>query len=75
MFGNCYEVLEDSSIDSVVIDKNKIIVKSQKELNIYLDSLIKDVFYERLIYWYDRFEELIPKPNLVIRRMKSSSDI
>ena len=26
LFGNCYEVLEDSSTDSVVIDKNKIIV-------------------------------------------------
>lgn len=71
LFGGSYEVFFDSAVMDVVIDEGRIIVNSQKQLDIYVDLLIKDTFSKRLEYWYNKFEESIPVPNLKIRKMKS----
>lgn len=71
LFGTCYDICLDSSVNEVIMGDDKIIVNNQRELNAYIDTLIKDIFSKRLIYWYNRFEEKIPIPNLVIRKMKS----
>ena len=42
LFGNNYEVIIDSNIESVKIEGNKLFVNSQNELDKYINSLIRD---------------------------------
>lgn len=71
LFGGSYDVFFDGCTSDVLIEGNKIIVNNQQKLDTYIDSLIKDTFSTRLDYWYNKFEEKIPNPNLKIRKMKS----
>ena len=69
LFGNVYDVVFGFK-DFEIID-NKLYVLNEKELSKYLNDKIKDVFSQRLTYWYNIFEEDIPTPNLKIRKMTS----
>lgn len=71
LFGKKYEVVYDKSILKIMIDGNRIIAKNEKELNSYIDALVKEIFLKHLNIWYNRFEENIPFPNLKIRKMKT----
>lgn len=69
LFGNVYDIVY--GFNELEINNNKIYVSNEKELNKYLNNKIKEVFSERLNYWYNIFEEKIPVPNLKIRKMTS----
>ena len=71
LFGETYDVIYDENIKNTIIRDKKIITKSKSSLDVYLDSLIKEVFSKQLIFWYKKFEENIPLPNLKIRKMTS----
>ena len=71
LFGKRYEIVFDDLENDVVVDGDKIISRNQEALNKYVDNLIKKIYLERLNFWYNRFEEKIPVPNLKIRRMKT----
>jgi len=67
LFGNTYDVIY--GFNELDIKDNKIYVLSKKELDKYLNNKIKEIFSSRLNYWYNKFEEKIPVPNLKIRKM------
>jgi len=69
LFGNIYDVIY--GFKDIEIKDNKIYVSNKKELDKYLDKEIKNIFKDRLEYWYHLFEENIPVPNLKIRKMTS----
>lgn len=71
LFGKYYDIDFDTSIKDIVIKDNKIIVANQQKLDFYLNSLIKETFSNHLNYWYHKFEENIPVPNLKLRKMKT----
>lgn len=50
---------------------DKIYVKDEKTLNKFLNQKRKELFQERLDFWYSNFEEKIPYPTLKIRKMKT----
>ena len=71
LFGKHYLVKFDDTISDITINENIIIVKNKEKLDSYLDFVIKETFSKHLEYWYNKFEEKIPVPNLKIRKMKS----
>lgn len=68
--GNKYEVFIDD-VDGVKILDDAIFVRSEKDLEKWLNNRIKSIFQERLDYNYDRYQERIPYPKLKIRLMKT----
>lgn len=68
-FGKCYDVIY--GFNEIEFTDNKIYAPSSKELNKYVLNRLKDIYQERLDYWYNQFEEKIPIPNLKIRKMTS----
>lgn len=68
-FGKKYDLIY--GFRELEISDDKIYVLNEKCLNKYLDKEIKEIFSERLNYWYNIFEERIPVPNLKIRKMTS----
>ena len=68
-FGKCYDIIYGFS--NFEFTNNKIFFQNKKELEKYLNNNIKRIYTERLEYWYNIFEEPIPKPNLKIRKMTS----
>ena len=68
-FGKEYDVIY--GFNDIDVSDDKIFVMDEKALNKYLNEKIKNVYSERILYWYDVFEEDIPKPNLKIRKMTS----
>ena len=71
LFGEKYDIIYDEKVNDISILNNKIIVQNEKELNNYLENIIKEKFSNHLNYWYNKFEENIPIPNLKIRKMTS----
>lgn len=69
LFGTKYDIIYGFS--DINISDNKIYIKDNKTLNKYLDNKIKEVFTNRLDFWYNIFNENIPVPNLKIRKMTS----
>ena len=69
LFGKCYDVVY--GFNDFEISNDKLYVLDEKELDKYLNNKIKEVFLDRLNYWYNIFEESIPIPNLKIRKMTS----
>lgn len=51
------------------IEESKIYAKNKKDLTKNIDKIIKDKFYERLMHYYNMYEENIPLPSLRIRKM------
>lgn len=71
LFGVKYDIIYDEFVKGVIIDNSRIIVKDENKLNKYLDKIIKETFLSRLEFWYNKFLEEIPRPNLKIRKMTS----
>lgn len=69
LFGKKYDIIY--GFPNTEIEDNKIYTKDSKTIDKYLSKYIKNVFEERLNYWYKTFEEEIPTPNLKIRKMTS----
>ena len=69
LFGNKYDIIYGFK-DKEVKD-NKIYILNKKELDKYIDNIIKKIYNEKMDYWYNIFEEKIPIPNLKIRKMTS----
>lgn len=69
--GQIYDIIIMPTIDNIDIDGNIIYVKSQKDLDKWINKEMKRLFSERLEYCYDKFVENIPHPTLKIRKMTS----
>ncbi len=69
LFGKNYNIIYGSK--EIDIDEDNIYVSDEKKLNKWLDKYIGTTFSNHLKYWYDRYEESIPSPNLKIRKMTS----
>ena len=69
LFGTKYDVIY--GFNDLEINDNKIYVKDKKMLDKYLDNKIKEIFSEHLMYYYNNYNEDIPKPNLKIRKMST----
>ena len=69
LFGKKYDIIY--GFPSVEVDHNKIYAKDEKSLNKFLSEYIYDIYLKRINYYYNIFEESIPKPNLKIRKMTS----
>ncbi len=68
-FGKKYDIIYGFS--DVEIINNKIYILNKKELDKWLKKNIIEVYSKHLEYWYNRFTEKIPIPNLKIRKMTS----
>lgn len=71
IFGKRYIIVYGENFKEVEISDNIICASDDKMLNKYMSKYINNVYGERLDYWYNRFEEKIPVPNLKIRKMSS----
>lgn len=71
IFGKRYIIVYGENFKEVEISDNIICANDDKMLNKYMSKYINNVYGERLDYWYNRFEEKIPVPNLKIRKMTS----
>lgn len=69
LFGEKYDIIY--GFPNTEIEENKIYTKDEKTLNKYLSKKIYTIYEEKLNFWYNIFEENIPKPNLKIRKMTS----
>ena len=69
LFGKKYDIIY--GFPNTETDEKKIYTKDEKTLNKYLSKYIYDTYEEHLNYWYNKFEEKIPVPNLKIRKMTS----
>ncbi|MBQ2872561.1 MAG: M48 family metallopeptidase [Bacilli bacterium] len=68
-FGKKYDVIYGFS--DIDITSDKIYAIDKKCLDKYINKKIIDIYSDRLDYWYNIFEEKIPRPNLKIRKMTS----
>ena len=68
-FGKKYDVIYGFS--DIDITDDKIYVYDMRSLDKYISKNIYEIYLDRLNYWYNVFEEDIPKPNLKIRKMTS----
>ena len=71
LFGKRYDVIYSDSFNEIDFVGSKIFVKNKKVLDKYINKYMIDNYQERLDYWYQQFEEIIPVPNLKLRKMKS----
>ena len=69
LFGKKYDLIFNSN--ELLIKNNIIYSKDEKTFNKWLNNYIKITYTNHLNYWYELFEERIPKPNLKIRKMKT----
>ena len=67
-FGTNYDIII-GTFSEVDIVNNKIFTPSYKELDKWIRKNIQEIFTNRLYYWYNEFEENIPKPSLRLRKM------
>ena len=70
LFGKKYDIIY-SGDDTINIVSDVIYVRDDKVFNKWLNNYIRTTYSNHLKYWYDRFEEAIPMPNLKIRKMKT----
>ncbi len=71
--GNTYDIIMVSTIKNVEIDvdNNIIYVKDKTNLDKWYNNQIKNVFFERFIYNFNKFKECNKLPKLRIRKMKT----
>jgi len=62
LFGKSYDIIYGPF--NTEINNDKIYTKDEKAFNKYFTKYIKNIYSERLDYWYNIFEENIPYPNL-----------
>ena len=71
IFGKRYTIVYGESFKKVEISDNIICASDTKVLNRFLSKYINDIYQNHLDYWFNKFEEKIPIPNLKIRKMTS----
>lgn len=71
LFGKHYEIIYGDFDKPIDMDESSIKVESEEVLCQWLDQYIQTIFYNHLMYWFDKFEESIPIPTLKIRKMKT----
>lgn len=69
--GKEYDIIIMPTIDNLTFMDDKIMVKSNDQLNRWYKKQMKKIFKEHLDYNYHLFEEKIPYPILKIRTMKT----
>ena len=67
-FGVNYDIIV-GSFSEVDIFNDKIFTPSYKELDKWISKNLREIFTNRLYYWYNEFNENIPKPSLRLRKM------
>ena len=70
LFGSEYHIIYDNK-SNLTIKDNTIYAKDEKHLNTWLNKYLKETYQKHLDYWYSKFSENIPIPNLKIRKMKT----
>ena len=68
-FGKKYDVIY--GFNEIEFNGDKIYAFNKSSLDKYILNELKRIYRERLNYWYNIFEENIPVPNLMIRKMTS----
>ena len=71
IFGKSYDIIYNESYKDVILENNLIKCSNEIALSKYLEKYIYTIYLEHLMYWYNKFEEKIPEPNLKIRTMKT----
>lgn len=71
LFGQKYDLIFDETVSEVTLGKDTIIAKNERQLTKWITQILSTTYKDHLTYWYDKFEEKIPLPNLKIRKMKS----
>ena len=71
LFGKSYDIIYGDFEKPIVVEEGAIKVLNEKVLCDWLDKYVHTTFYNRLMYWYDMYDEDIPMPNLKIRKMKT----
>ena len=71
IFGKRYTIVYGESFKKVELSDSVICTYDDKMLNKYMSKYISNICGEHLDYWYNKFEEKIPVPNLKIRKMTS----
>lgn len=71
IFGKYYDIIYGDFDRQITIEEDRILVINEKVLCQWLDKLIQTTFYNRLMYWYSKFDGKVPCPNLKIRKMKT----
>ena len=67
-----YNIIPTISEDNIIsINGNIITSPNEKKIEDYLRNIAKNIYQERLMYYYKLFDENIPKPTLKIRKMTS----
>ena len=70
ILGIPYQIIINDN-EKFSIKDNVITSPNEKKIDIYLREQAKTIYQEKLIYYYNLFEEKIPKPTLKIRKMTS----
>ena len=68
-FGKEYDVIY--GFQEIDFSDDKIYASDENKLKKYIDKEIARIYSERMEYYYNKFEERIPVPNLKIRKMTS----
>ena len=72
ILGEPFKLIIDNTLPFNIDKENHIISSPTKDkIDKYLRSIAKDIYEERLYYYYSIFKEPIPKPTLKIRKMTS----
>lgn len=71
IFGRAYNIIYNPNIKEIIIKEDTLETPNDKTLNIWLNNIIKNIYQEKLTFWYENFQEPIPNPNLKIRKMKT----
>lgn len=71
IFGRAYNIIYNPNIKEIIIKEDTLETPNDKTLNIWLNNIIKNIYQEKLTFWYEKFQEPIPNPNLKIRKMKT----
>lgn len=72
ILGEPFKLIIDNNLPFNIDKENHIISSPTKDkVDKYLRSIAKDIYEERLYYYYKQFKEPIPKPTLKIRKMTS----
>ena len=72
ILGEPFKLIIDNKLPFNIDKENHIISSPTKDkIDKYLRSIAKDIYEERLYYYYSIFKEPIPKPTLKIRKMTS----
>ena len=57
--------------DEIRLGESRVFIGKDADLDKWYKSRAKDIFQERLDYWYQNFNRKIPYPSLTIRKMTS----